>query len=454
MVALAGERGTLLHAEAVLLVRHDETEPVKLHRVAQQRVRADDNVKRPVLQRLTHCALLLCGHGAGQPTDAHAERREKAAQRGLVLLGEDLRRRHERALAAAFPNIPDARCGHKCFAGTDVALNQPVHRHAGGEVLHGAFHRAALRPGRGEGERAVKFLDVCVLHADAAGGAPAAAHQPHGRRQHEQLFKNQPPSCQFQRAEIGGEVDVLICKPRLREAVALCDLRRQRVRHAVGARIERGAHGVQHQALRESRRERVDRHDPPRQMPLAVLRLAHRVCHGFFAARNGDPAVKRVGLARMQVVFPIVLVEEGDVHRAGLVHRAQLHQLHSAPDTHQTRLGRDHSADAHRFVRQHKRDRAKLAAILIPPGKEREQVAQRCDAELPEGLDLFRADAPQGRQLRVGCVHRHLISPARRISSATASPDPPARRSRCRRACPSPARSARRRPRSTVPGSL
>ena len=156
----------------MLLVRDDETETEKHHRVADERVRADDHVEQTAGERLLYFALLPRGHCARQASDADPERLKQRAQRVLVLLGEDLGRRHEGALAVVFVRKPDARRGDERFAGADIALYKAAHRHAGDHVLHGGGDGAPLRPGWREGERAVKCLEISILHTDAALGAP------------------------------------------------------------------------------------------------------------------------------------------------------------------------------------------------------------------------------------------------------------------------------------------
>ena len=116
LLALAHERGALLDAETVLLVRDDETETEKRHRVADERVRADDHVELSAGERLLYLALLPGGHRARQPSDTDAKRLKQRAQRVLVLLGEDLCRRHEGALAVVFVRKPDARRGDERLA--------------------------------------------------------------------------------------------------------------------------------------------------------------------------------------------------------------------------------------------------------------------------------------------------------------------------------------------------
>ena len=131
----------------MLLVRDDETEPEKCHRVADERVRADDHVEQTAGKRLLHLALLPRGHRACQPSDTDAKRLKQRAQRVLVLLGEDFGRRHEGALAVVFVRKPDARRGDERLAGADIALYKAAHRHTGDHVLHGGGDGAPLRPG-------------------------------------------------------------------------------------------------------------------------------------------------------------------------------------------------------------------------------------------------------------------------------------------------------------------
>ena len=110
-------------------------------------MRADDHVEQTAGERLLYLALLPGGHRTRQASDADAKRLEQRAQRVLVLLGEDLGRRHEGALAVVFVRKPDARRGDERLAGADVALHKAAHRHAGDHVLHGGGDGAPLRPG-------------------------------------------------------------------------------------------------------------------------------------------------------------------------------------------------------------------------------------------------------------------------------------------------------------------
>ncbi len=67
---------------------------------------------------------------ADQRRDFDAERREPALEAREMLLGEQLRRRHDGRLAARRGRDERRHRGHDRLAGADVALQQPVHRRA------------------------------------------------------------------------------------------------------------------------------------------------------------------------------------------------------------------------------------------------------------------------------------------------------------------------------------
>jgi len=61
-----------------------------------------------------------------------------------VLLGEDFGRRHQRALAAGVDGDGGGQRGHYRLAGTDIALQQPVHRRVAAQALRDLLADAAL----------------------------------------------------------------------------------------------------------------------------------------------------------------------------------------------------------------------------------------------------------------------------------------------------------------------
>lgn len=85
---------------------------------------------------LVHLAPLSWRQVAREVADADAEWRELCREILIVLGGEDLSRRHHRALPAACDRLDESEHGDDRLAGADVALHEPTHR-------HGPLHVAA-----------------------------------------------------------------------------------------------------------------------------------------------------------------------------------------------------------------------------------------------------------------------------------------------------------------------
>ena len=137
---LPPEQRALLDTEPVLLVDHRDAEVAELGVAVEQRVRADEDVDLAVLHRGRQPSAFGGGRAVGEQLDAHgpvAEQRavgrdgetgEQRGRREVVLFGEHLGRRHERALVPALH--ADEQRGERDhgLARPDVALQQPVHR--------------------------------------------------------------------------------------------------------------------------------------------------------------------------------------------------------------------------------------------------------------------------------------------------------------------------------------
>ena len=113
LVALAAQQLALLDAEPVLLVDHDDPRSRELARLVDQRVRADEDVDRPRAQALGDAPALGRGRAvreqldatgrspSSEPSSVTVSPSSELAHRELVLLGQHLGRRHERALVPA-----------------------------------------------------------------------------------------------------------------------------------------------------------------------------------------------------------------------------------------------------------------------------------------------------------------------------------------------------------------
>ena len=101
-IAKWGGAGALVDAEAVLLVGDDETEVLILHIRREQGVRADDEGKLAGAECFIQGAALPGPGRGGEQRAGDAEGHEQRRERAVVLLGEDLGRRHEGALKTVF----------------------------------------------------------------------------------------------------------------------------------------------------------------------------------------------------------------------------------------------------------------------------------------------------------------------------------------------------------------
>ena len=144
---LPREQRALLDTEAVLLVDDREPEVRELRVAVEQRVRADEDVDLARVEPGGDAAALGRGRAVRQQRDAHGpvgEQRalgrdgqpvEQPQRTEVVLFGEHLGRRHERALVAALHRDEQRGERDDGLARTDVALQQPVHRRGAGEVV-------------------------------------------------------------------------------------------------------------------------------------------------------------------------------------------------------------------------------------------------------------------------------------------------------------------------------
>ena len=158
LVQLRAQRQPLCDAEAVLLVDDRETEAREAHLLFDHRVRADDEPGFARRDLREHRVARLALAAAGQPGNGDAERREPADELLQMLLGQDLGRRHQRALPAGVDRARGGERGDDGLARADVALQQAVHRHAAAEVGVDLGADAALRARELERQRATQGL--------------------------------------------------------------------------------------------------------------------------------------------------------------------------------------------------------------------------------------------------------------------------------------------------------
>ncbi len=372
---LAVERAALVDAEAVLLVDHRHGQAVELDGLLDQRVGPDQQLQLAAGELAEQVGAAARRGRAGEQRGLHQLAGHQRLQRGEVLLGERLGRRHQRRLRAGLDRAQHGVDGHHGLAGADLAHEQALHRPVAHELVVDGGHRLALVGGRLERQRVLQpaggqlagRLERRRPRALAAAGPPSQERD----LEQQQLVIGQPPAAALVVAEVRG---VERGRP-VRQPVAHAHARRQRLE-----RLLRGAAPLADQSEDLGRRQAlgggVGRHvGVGRADRLARLRVAlhAEAVAALVLAVEQQP---RPGLV---LALKPRLVEERDLHRAGLVGHDRLDQrLHAAPP-HGAAGDRPH-LDHHRrrLPRAQLDDRARLLAVAR---QVLEQVADRVEAE-------------------------------------------------------------------------
>ena len=144
MRALGGEGATLHHAEAMLLVDYRERQRLEDDVLLDQRLRADHEIDVAAFDRRQQVTARRGGHPPRQQRDAIRPAIEGLDDRPVVLLGQDLGRRHERDLVVVLHRDDRRQERHDRLAGADIALQQALHRPAALHVGDDLGKRVAL----------------------------------------------------------------------------------------------------------------------------------------------------------------------------------------------------------------------------------------------------------------------------------------------------------------------
>ena len=124
---LAPQFRSLCHAEAVLLVNHDEAEARELHRVLDDSMRSHQYMHLARSKTLQNLLAFLAFHDAREQFHAHRHVAKKLFYRGKMLLGENLCRSHDACLIVVVYGYQHRHQGHKRLSRAHVSLQQTVH---------------------------------------------------------------------------------------------------------------------------------------------------------------------------------------------------------------------------------------------------------------------------------------------------------------------------------------
>jgi hypothetical protein len=123
-----------MHPEAVLLVDDDQPQFRKVHMLLKQRMGAHYDVCLAAGHELQLGVALAPLDLAAEPADAQAEGLQPAREIQIMLLGQQLGRRHHGGLKAALHSLQRSQGSDQRLARAHVALQQAQHRTAAAQV--------------------------------------------------------------------------------------------------------------------------------------------------------------------------------------------------------------------------------------------------------------------------------------------------------------------------------
>ena len=211
VLALAPQSGTLLYAEAVLLVDDGEAQAQELHVVLDDGMCADEDVHAAVDKTIEHLLPPFSLHDAGEQFHADVHAAQEVGDGGEMLFGKNFGGRHHAHLVAVVDGDEGREEGHKRLARPHVALQQAVHLPATLHVAVNLAHHAFLGVGEGEGQvvvvEVVEMPAHAVEHISAVFAALVAGIAQDVELHVEQFLKLQPHLRMVEFGSILGVMD-------------------------------------------------------------------------------------------------------------------------------------------------------------------------------------------------------------------------------------------------------
>ena len=165
-----------------------------------------------------------------------AKRPQQRRQRLFVLLGQKFRRRHERSLFPVFDCTEAGCCRNHRLAAANVALHEPIHHMAGGQIMQDLFDHAVLRARQPEGKRAEKRVHAAGFIRCGVQFRSRRAQDGQACRENKKFLKNEPFPRPLQRVPAFRRVDGGICLRYAAEAVLRPHRLRQKFRQSACCR--------------------------------------------------------------------------------------------------------------------------------------------------------------------------------------------------------------------------
>ncbi len=164
-------------AEVLLLVDDEETQPRKLYLLAEQRMRADDDVELAALEPVLDLRQLLRPDQPRRLRDLDRQPAEAVRERLVVLTCKKRRRHHDGDLHAVDGRDISGAQRDLGLAEADVAAHEAIHRPAGAQVFQHLLDARRLILGLLVGE-ARDELVIGAMRRRAPAALPSAAAAP------------------------------------------------------------------------------------------------------------------------------------------------------------------------------------------------------------------------------------------------------------------------------------
>ena len=294
----------------MLLVDDAKPEIIEHHSGFDQCVRPNEDLHLAGGQGIEYGAAALSFDIAREQLHANAQILELSRDSFVVLLRQDLCRRHDARLKTIVESQQTSQCGHHRLARSHISLQQTVHLSATAQITMDLAHHAFLC--FGEFKRDMVGIEIFEQGTNARKGPTGDFHFPfsvvleNGKLQIEEFFKFQPT---FGRRHVLCALRKVQISHRAIVAHQFM-LRHECRRQGVGDRSPHAFKGIGHQFIdgargdvrtREALSEMIDRLHAQEWAILHPLQLLH------LRVGNRKVVAERFGFAK-HLIFDIHLV--------------------------------------------------------------------------------------------------------------------------------------------------
>ncbi len=323
--------------EAVLLIRDHQPQALVLNALLEERMGADDQCRLSRFDGPTAFSPLCSRQRARQQHRMIRQGigRQECLQLLIVLHRQNLRRRHQRGLAAVHGHLQHRQHGNDGFSGAYIALQETVHHLSGGHIPPDLREGRFLSLRQGKGERLhyplQRRLPLCY---EVGGLLRLLISRQHAQRKQQELVVAQALSsqpevlCSFRKMYFlygvrHGRKGTLFQKRR-RQKILLQKTAPEICRKSAGLQQKQGLlHAFPDQGIAEALGLGIHRFEAAGFFRIFLRRIELRLGHAQLPLVAADSPVKHEAAARLQLGFEKGGIEPGQPKAAAAVPQAQ-----------------------------------------------------------------------------------------------------------------------------------